>query len=221
MNLIKKKLLIKAFIICSFIFVVNSNCFGYFLLNGSDDGYPPPGGSYRAVSIGTYVAEGAGYFLNGYSNIQKFLELYELQDKNGIDYEEWQTVLVSAINNMSGAAQTYGQLIKTAEATPYNEEFISRLIDFDYTKFAKAQRLNAIIFKECEAYLKEGDITGMYKHTSAKFTDILDILKVIEEDLAANKITDLSLIWRLNETCAELSIFGQYASRVFYTVMEN
>ena len=118
MNLIKKNLLIKMCITFLFVISLNSSAFARILANGSGDGYPPPGGSYRAVSIETYVEEGAGYFLNGNSNIQKFLELYELQNKNGINYEEWQTVLSNAMNNISSAVQTYEQLIKTAEATP-------------------------------------------------------------------------------------------------------
>jgi hypothetical protein len=220
MKPIKKKLIIKMFITFLFIICLNLSINARFFVNGSDGGYPPEKVS-RSISIEAYVVDAAGYFLKGYSDIQRLLELYELQDKIGINHEEWQGVLGSTLSNMSSAAQTYALLIEKAEATPYNEEFISRLMDFDYPGFAKEQGLNAIIFKECAAYLKEGDITGMYKRISAKFADILDMLKTVEEDLTVNKITELSLIWRLNETCAELSLFGQYASRVFYAVMEK
>ncbi len=215
---IKKNLIIKLFFVCLFLFFVHSNCFSYFLFNGSGEGYP--GDEENSGStIETYVTTGAGYYLRAQRAIQEFLALFEIQDMNGIDFNEWRKVIDSALNHMNGAAQTYDLLIAKAGSTPYNEVFITRLIGFDYTGFAEEKGLNTVIFKECEEYLKRGDITGMYRYTRAKFTVIIDMLHSIKVDLSANKMPDLSLPWKLNETCAELSLFGNYASRVFFAVM--
>jgi hypothetical protein len=213
-----KNLIAKMLIGCLVLFCVNLNVNARFFANGSDEGYPGDG-EKSYIPIENYVIDGAGYFLKGYSDIQKFLNLFELQDKNGIDYYEWQTVVNSAWSNVNNAVQTYNLLIKKAESTPYNEEFISRLIYFKYSEFIKENDLNSIIFNKCEDYLKKGDITGMYKHTLAEFTDIIDILSNVKEDLSFNKLPELSILWKLNETCAELSLFGQYASRVFFEIM--
>ena len=205
---------------CLFLFFIGLNCFGYVFANGSDEGYPGEG-EKGYIPIEYYVRDGVGYFLKGYGDIQNFLNLYELQDKDGIDYYEWQKLAESALSNFKNADQTYDLLIKKVEGAPYNEEFISRLIIFNYTDFCNEKGLNSVIFKKCEEYLKKGDITGMYKYTYTVFTDIIDMLSNVKEDLSFNKLPELSLIWKINETCAELSLFGQYASRVFYSIKER
>jgi len=148
-----------------FIFLlINMNAFSIIYINGAGEGYEGGGDGDKTSgynhSIETYVIEGAGYFLNGHSSIQVLLNRLELQDVKGVDYTELHRLINNALENITHAAQTYEQLIETAEATPYNLDFIEKLKDFDYKTYLKENGLNEVVFKNVETYLSAGDITG-------------------------------------------------------------
>jgi hypothetical protein len=194
------------------------NVFSYILQNGSGKGYPDGDGDNGIVnnlSIETYVIQGAGYFLEGNSCIQTILNHAELQDLKGIDYNELHQLVDRAYFNITIARLTYEQLIRIAEMTPYNQEFVSKLKAFDYQSYMTETGLNSVVFNKVREYLEKGDITGSFKHTYSNLCDIEELLTSIKNGTAVNRIPELSLLWKLNETCAETSLFGSYAARVF------
>jgi hypothetical protein len=113
---------------------------------------------------------------------------------------------------------TYEQLIQLAESTPYNREFISKLKGFDYQSFMEKNGLNAVVFNKVREYLEKGDITGSFKHTYSNLCALEDLLTAIKNGTAVNRAPELSLLWKLNETCAETSLFGSYAARIFHAI---
>jgi hypothetical protein len=185
--------------------------------NGSGDGYQPPKApvSVGDNSIETYIEMGGGYFLKSHSDIQLFLNKVEMSNINGSDYNEWQGILKSALGNMRNAKETYDLLIKTAEATPYNQEVITRLEKFDYASFAQANDLNGIIFKEVEQRLGAGDITGFYKSAYTGMCAIEKLLISVQDEVSINKMPGLRVLWKLNGLYAETMMAGQYVAMVF------
>jgi hypothetical protein len=164
------------------------------------------------------VIQGAGYFLKGNSCIQSILNHVELQDFKGIDYNELDQLVNHALFNIILARVTYEQLIQLAEVTPYNREFIFKLKAFDYNYFMTEIGLNGVVFNKVREYLEKGDITGSFKHTYSNLCAVEDLLTAIKNKISVDRIPGLSLIWKLNETCAETSLFGSYAARVFHEI---
>ena len=213
----KLKALIGVFILMIF----SVNVFSYILQNGSGQGYTSGDeetGIISTLSIESYVIQGAGYFLQAHSCIQSILNRVEMQDFNGFYYSEIDQLVYRAYFNVILARLTYEQLVQLAESTPYNREFISRLKGFDYQYFMENNGLNAVVFNKVREYLEKGDITGSFKHTYYNLCALEELLTSIKNGISINRAPELSLLWKLNETCAETSLFGSYAARIFHNI---
>ncbi|UCH92706.1 MAG: hypothetical protein JSV88_20750 [Candidatus Aminicenantes bacterium] len=161
---------------------------------------------------------GAGYFLKANSDIQILLRQVELQDSLdslGIDYVGMQVTVNSALENMINAKQSYELLIQKAETTPYNQAVIDTLKDFAYDAFMQENGLNRVIFEKVRSFLQKGDITGLFKYTYSRYLEIIELLKIVQQDVSQDKLPGLPVFWQLNETTADISIFGSYAARIF------
>ena len=221
MKVSKKKLKLKVFLGTFIVIIFSMNMFSYILLNGSGNGYTSGNddtGIISTLSIETYVIQGGGYFLEANSCIQSILNRVEMQDFNGFYFSELEQLVYRAYFNIIFARMTYEQLIQLAESTPYNRGFISQLKGFDYQSFLENNGLNAVVFNKVREYLEKGDITGSFKHTYSNLCALEDLLTVIKNGTAVNRAPELSLLWKLNETCAETSMFGSYAARVFHAI---
>jgi len=76
-------------------------------------------------------------------------------------------------------------------------------------------RLNNDIFQQVEGYLKQGCITGVFKHSLENFLNIKRLLESIKSEAAVYRVPKINTIWALNESCIETSCFGGYVARVF------
>ena len=109
-------------------------------------------------------------------------------------------------------------MIRAAEATPYNIDVIEKLKCFDYDTFSNQHKLNPYIFGIVKEYLVNGDITGTYKYTNEKLKEISLLIQKIQAELNAYRLPEISICWRLNELCAETTLFGSYIARIFKTI---
>jgi hypothetical protein len=227
MNLINRNLILKVFLVFSISIMVQINLLSYIYHNGSGSGYEGGSGgssldtgkvSSISNSIEGYIIEGAGYYLKANAGIQSLLNLVELQDMNGTDDAEMTRSVIAALDNITRARETFAKLIETAEATPYNPVVIEQLNHFAYDTFMTVNNLNPVIFNELASYLSRGDITGTFKHSYAGLCSLEKLLISIKEGLAMNQMPLLPVLWQLNETCAQTTLFGSYAARVFYEI---
>lgn len=196
-----KNLIVKLVLGCLIVFTFSFNVFGYILINGAGMGYEENGGglAVNGNTIENLVISGANYYLSTSGDIRRFLNLYEIQDENSMDFPGCREVLANAVYNMDHALAAYDRLIKNAGITPYNEVFKARLQAFDYTGFMKENGLNGMIFNTAAAFLKEGNITGLFKHIRSEFENIKGILITINKDVSVNNPPEISAVWRLNE----------------------
>jgi hypothetical protein len=224
MKIILKGLKFKVLIGTIILLLVTLNNFGRICANGSGGGYgdgsgeDARGAGISNIWIEMYVIEGAKYFLSANSEIMTFLNRVENSEFGGMDFTEARQVLDRAFLNMHYATSLYTCLIWIAEMTPYNEDVITQLVDFDYNGFMMENGLNSSIFGEVAGYLQKGDITGTYKHIHERFKTILDIIKLMQADINAGKVPSIPQCWRLGETCSQTLLFGGYLSRVFYSL---
>jgi hypothetical protein len=215
-----KKLGLKIFIGVFLAYAFSMSAFACICANGAGDGYIPEKTNGTNV-IETYVIEGAGYFLNANSSILLLLNKVEMAELKGADYSEFRTILDDAVYNMKEAKLTYDNLIKTAEATPYNQNVITILKTFNYDAFAENNGLNSLIFKVVENHLGSGDITGSFKKINTKFTKIIDMLAAMSETISSNQTPDISALWKLNQESSQTLLFGQYIAQVFYELRKT
>jgi hypothetical protein len=207
-------------IVCIILLLSGNNLFSYIYCNGSGSGYECPAciGGESTAAIESMIIESAGYYLQGNSNIQTLLNRVELQDINGIDYPGIQESIKKALENITNARLTYEKLVKKAETTPYKEVVIEQLKSFDYKAFMLENRLNEKVFKQVGGYLSAGNITGTFKHV---FSSIKKIEKLL---ISVQTVMDFSRIepfWKINECCAELSLFGSYVARIFQSIQQK
>jgi ribosomal protein L17 len=92
---------------------------------------------------------------------------------------------------------------------------IDRLKHFAYDTLMTIYSLNPVIFKELASYLSRGDITGTFKRSYAATCSIEKLLTLIKQGLSVNR---LPVFWKLNEICAETTLFGSFAARVFHEI---
>jgi hypothetical protein len=222
-----KKLISKFLISALMLITVNINVFSRIVHNGSGSGYDGGSGgssvnssqiSNITNSIEGYIIEGAGFYLKGTACIQSLLHRVELQDANSIDNAELTQLVNNALDNISKARETFEKLIETAESTPYNPVVIDRLNRFDYETFMTNNSLNPVIFKELGSYLSHGDITGTFTRSYFSFSRIELLLLSIKSGLSMNRMPVIQVFWELNEVCAETTLFGSYAARVFHEI---
>ena len=205
----------------SLVFIIllfsNSTLFSRIECNGSGSGYDCPVciRAESSAAIESMIIEGAGYYLQGNSYIQTLLNRVELQDFKEIDLSEMQGLVKSALENITNARLTYEKLVNKAEDTPYNPVVIERLKSFDYKTFMFENRLNEKVFKQVEGYLSAGDITGAFKHVLAVIKKIERLLIVVQTGMDFSRMEPF---WKLNESCAEFSMFGSFVARVFYQI---
>ena len=214
---------LKIFVLIIIIAVAQSYAFSILMANGAGGGYGEGSGGEGLVCGGSlienYIEIGAGHYLEAYSSILSFFNRVELADENTRDFYQWQSILSKAITRVNQAAAAYDLLIQAAEAAPYNETVLLKLKNFDYDRFRVESGLKIEIFQEVETYLRAGDITGVFKRIRANLKEIHSRLKTIYEEVAQNKMPALVSLWDLNELCSSTLLFGQYVSRVFYSIL--
>jgi hypothetical protein len=200
MSQIKKIPAVKILIFCLSFMMINNYCFPWIWCNGSTGGYnedPQPPGIQGNIPMEMLLIDGAGYFIKARSNVQAFLYMFEL--------------LIDIIN----AGLAFEELIKVAEATPYNLDVIEKLNRFDYDTYLNEHGLNPFIFGTVRDYLEKGDITGTFKYLYQRLKEIRQMLLIIRESTTGNLLPVLPICWKLNERYAETALFGSYIARIF------
>lgn len=175
---------------------------------------------YAGPTIRELIIKGGGYVLQSSSYINGFFNKIELSEltTTGPGYRRLQGTLNEAIFYMEQARATYLQLKTLAGVTPYNQEVIYKLINFDYDVFQKENRLFPHVFARVKDFLSGGDVTGVFNEFYRYTGQILDLLYILKKDIDACIFPDISNIWSVNQTYAEFKLFGQYAAQVFYSI---
>ena len=123
----------------SIVFLVfSTNLNALMAGNESEGAYlpPPPApngtASIRSITLRLLIADGGSRFFKSAGHINHFFSLVESSEVTGPDYKGLQKTLDAAIFYLEQARFTYLQLKNQAAGTPYNQEVISRLLNFDY-----------------------------------------------------------------------------------------
>jgi hypothetical protein len=95
---------------------------------------------------------------------------------------------------------------------------MEQLKAFDYDSFMLENRLNETIFKKVEGYLSNGDITGAFRHGLSIIRSIQWLLFIVANYVEFDQLPWIDFSWKLNELCAEFSLFGSYTARIFHSL---
>jgi len=218
----QKKLTLKALLVIIITAFLCMNVYSYIKNNGAGGGYEGGGESNGEPSICSqnndieyFIMLGAGHYLDAKTDIQQLLKAVEWQEIQGVNYNDMQGLVDSALYHMKNAGYTYEILIGTAEVTPYNEVVQALLKGFDYDAYMLENDLNKSLLDIVRHHLQAGDITGIFKRTYTGYTKIIQLLEAVKKDLYNDKMPGLSVFWQLNETLDNTSTIGSYAARVF------
>jgi hypothetical protein len=176
------------------------------------------GDGYSQTSLDNYVINGAGYFLEAYSNTLLLMKKVEWSSKEGLKTDELTLLVDHALKNIELARETYGNLTRAADNTPYNQAIIEKLKVFDYDAFQKDNGLNPEVFSSVKSYLGNGEIRKLYYDFLSTIDEITGLLKQVKVQIDAGNFTPVKEIWKLNGLFSESLLFGQYVSQVLYSV---
>ncbi|MCP5052613.1 MAG: hypothetical protein GY940_35925, partial [bacterium] len=83
------------------LMTMSSYAFPWWYVNASENGFG--GGAESSSDLESYIIEGAGYFLESYSDTLLFMKKVELSGRDGLDHGELSAMLGSALTNMEQA----------------------------------------------------------------------------------------------------------------------
>lgn len=175
---------------------------------------------HTGPTIRELIVESGGNMLQSSSYINGFFNKIELSEisPTGPDYKGLQITINAAIYYMEKARETYFQLKTLATLTPYNQEVIYKLINFDYDVFQKEKLLFPCVFAKVVDFLSVGDVTGVFNEFYRYTGQILDLMYSLKKDIDAGIFPNLSTVWSVNQTYSEFKLFGQYTAQVFYGI---
>ena len=192
--------------------------------NESESAYLPPQNAFnntasiRSITLGQLIADGGSHFFKSAGHINQFFSLVESSEITDPDYKGLQKSLNTAIFYLEQARFTYLQLKNRAAVTPYNQEVISKLLNFDYDSFQQENSLFPVIFENVKGFLAAGNVTGIYNEFHSYTGYIFDLLYLLKKDIDAGIFPDISIVWSVNQKYSEVKLFGQYVARVFYSI---
>ena len=199
--------------------------FSMYIANYSEKGFEDPqepGSTMSKVSsaaaIEDLVIRSATYFLKSKAHVYDLSSSLEAADIDGVNFYEYQTLVNNALGDMRAARYYYQALKDKANLTPYNQDVINQLTNFEYKSFSKEYGLNGDIFGQVTRYLKAGDIRGAYARMYTYTDTIIDHLETIQRDVYYYRFPETTNIWKLNQECASMLLFGQYVAQVFYKI---
>jgi hypothetical protein len=204
------------------VFTVNLNAL--MAGNESESAYLPPPpqtngtDSIRSITLRQLIADGGSHFFKSAGHINQFFSLVESSEITVSDYKGMQRTLNAAILNLEQARFTYLQLKNQAAVTPYNQEVISKLLNYDYDSFQQENDLFPVIFEKVKGFLAVGNVTGIYNEFHSYTSEILDLLSTLKKDIDSEIFPDISTLWSVNQKYSEFILFGQYVARVFYCI---
>jgi len=213
-------LIITAIVLVVFSVHLNAAMFG----NESDGAYLPPPplpngtASIKSITLRQLIADGGSHFFKSAGHINQFFSLVESSEVTGPDYAGMQKNLNAAIFYLEQAGDTYLQLKTRAAVTPYNQEVIAKLLNFDYDSFQQENNLFPVIFTKVKGFLAAGNVTGIYNEFYSYTGDILESLYLLKKDIDAGIFPDISIAWSVNQKYSEFKFFGQYVAGVFFRI---
>jgi hypothetical protein len=196
--------------------IINKSSYSRIFLNRGDEAFENPNPDGKSVTIQSCIIDGAGYYMQAYSDILQFLREIEWSNPGSVNYDELKTLVNRALDNMKNAERAYATLEELANTTPYNPVFIEKLTAFDYSAFQQARAAEGTAFSNTSKYLAAGDVRGLFSHIKTGNGHIINMLMDIKASLDAGKFPELSSLWRLNQEAAEIMLTGQYAAEIFY-----
>lgn len=224
----RKKSFIFLSLMCVFILVIQFQVFSMYVANYSEqsfnEGEPDTSTESKSsiastLTIKDLIIKSATYFFKGKSNIDLLASGLEAAEIETVNFYELQKIVNDALYNMKTARYFYQALKSKADNTPYNQMVISQLTAFDYDSFSAEIDLNGDIFSQVKGYLKAGDVRGTYARLYAYTDNIIDMLETVQKEVYYCKIPGIKDVWKLNQECAHMLLFGQYIAQIFQNLL--
>jgi len=176
--------------------------------------------STASGAVEDLVIKSATYFLKGKAYVDLLASRLEAAEIDGVCFYDYQMLVNDALDNMRMARYYYQSLKNKADITPYNQIVLKKLKAFDYQTFMVENGLIGEMFNLVKSYLEAGDVRGVYGRFLTYTDDIINILETVQKDVYYWSFPKAATMWKLNQECAEMLLFGQYVAQVFYKINE-
>ncbi len=205
---------VKAFLGLIVFILLTGNFFALVFANDIIVVYQQPNPDTKSASLNYSIVDGAGYFLNSYSDFLLLLNRVEMSGKQSFDYTEAGLIASRTIKKMENLKSTYLLIIKQTAGAEYNTDVLKMLEIFDYQGLQEKAALNPVILNEVKTYLIKGDIAGIFSKIVNETGQLLAGLNEVQKQIESGIFPDINGLWRLNQKYAEMMLFGQYVSMI-------
>lgn len=214
----KNKTVINVFIMIFLLVALSNFAFPWWTVNNSDSAFTEPMGKEVGISLENYIVTGAGYFLDSYAHTLLFMRKLELGGESSVKDEDTLLLLDAALKSITQANQTYLELKRRADNTPYNQPVIEALSTYDYEDFRLANGIEDKVFDRARDFLAKGDIRSIYGAMVDDTDSICKLLLRVKTQVNAGAFPLTFDVWKLDQAYSGTERFGQYVSRVFDAV---
>jgi hypothetical protein len=220
----KGRCIILTVLTVAFFLAVGLHGFSMYVGNYSEEGFKEDNpvvstdsksGITSSISLRYLIIKSAAYFLKGRSNIDLLASRLEAADIEAVSFYELQKIVSDALYNMRTARYYYEALRIKAANTPYNQTVTEQLADFDYDTFCKGTIVNGDMFSQVRGYLEGGDVRGTYARLYVYTDSIIGMLETVQNEVNKWDFPETAMMWRLNQECAHMLLFGQYIAQIF------
>lgn len=175
---------------------------------------PPPDERTNAIII-----DGTSLFLQSNASVYLLLNEVEMAEKQGLNYTYALNLADAAAEKLRQAKDKYIEAISVEKRKTLTRAMTQRYKYFDYMVFADANKMNREVMMKVSEFLKNANFAGVIEKSVTDIDDILTLIDEIRVDLANGIKPDLQQFRLLMQKYSTLSLFGNYATTVFNTVM--
>lgn len=172
-------------------------------------------------TIENNVVSGASYYLLSKSFADLFLMEYEESTFQSFNFESAISSIDKAIANLELSKEKYRQAKDIGARLGYISQKVSWFENFTYDNFVAANKLNSEIASRVKVFLEKCDIVGIYNQNIIYIDEILATLYEIKKQLDEKSKPSKAEVWRLLQQYSETLLFGNYATMMGQSVLEN
>lgn len=163
--------------------------------------------------VSFFLSKASNYYLESYDHFIGFLRNTEMEGL--VITSENTEMLDNALISLKQSTSNYNGLLLEVSKISYNQHYVDKLIQFDYTTFQKKNGFNPLVFQKLQSLLQAGDVDGIWAIMRDETLIIHDELLLLKSDVAQH---NESQVRTLMSRYTDLLNFGQYAAACFYDI---
>lgn len=194
---------------------LSANLFSYFCLNAMEGAFLDPGKD----AIRLHQIKGSGNFFKSHAIFLLFLEKIECAEIETLDYRELKNLLIDTITYLESARNHYYALQQIADVTPYNLDFLAKLMSYDFYRNRQTIQESHSQIEEIKSYLMDGNLRGINYQFIFYLDGLLLMLYDIQTSVENDMFPEIPNLLQIQSSYCQIQLWGQFAAKIFMQVV--